>query len=90
MWHGRAAPFYRINAPTAPKPGSIGRPLPGVSMRLVDEHGRDVPPGEIGEILLKSKALMVGYWQDPEATAAALWEWAAGFGPPANELRTAR
>jgi long-chain acyl-CoA synthetase len=71
-------PFYSLNPPNARKLGSIGRPVPGVSLRLVDEHRRDVPPGDIGEILLKSEALMVGYWQDPEATAAVLQDgWLA-------------
>ena len=49
------------------KPGSIGKPLPGVEMRLVDGKGNDVPEGETGEILLRSKALISGYWDNPEA-----------------------
>jgi len=56
------------------KPGSIGVPSPGTSARLVDDAGRDVPPGAVGEILVRSEAIMVGYWADPEATAAALQE----------------
>jgi long-chain acyl-CoA synthetase len=54
------------------KVGSFGQPVVGVSARLVDDLGRDVAPGDVGEILIKSKATMVGYWEDPEATAAAL------------------
>jgi long-chain acyl-CoA synthetase len=54
------------------KTGSIGRPTPGVRLRLVDAAGHDVPPGEVGEILVHSPGAMVGYWNDPAATAATL------------------
>ncbi len=53
------------------KVGSIGLPAPGVAFRLVGPDGRDVPCGEVGEILVHSEAVTVGYWDDPEATAAA-------------------
>jgi long-chain acyl-CoA synthetase len=58
----------------AKKIGSIGPPAPGMSLRLVDDLGSDVPEGEVGEVLVKSEATMIGYWQDPEATAATLQE----------------
>jgi long-chain acyl-CoA synthetase len=54
------------------KAGAIGLPTPGVSLRLVDEMGRDVARGEVGEILVRSEATMIGYWEDPEATAATI------------------
>ncbi len=54
------------------KMGAIGPPVPGMSLRLVDGGGRDVPPGEEGEILVRSEAAMVGYWQDAEATARTI------------------
>jgi acyl-CoA synthetase (AMP-forming)/AMP-acid ligase II len=54
------------------KVGSIGLPVPGVTLRLVGPEGRDVPPGEAGEILVHGGSVMVGYWDDPEATAAAM------------------
>lgn len=54
------------------RPGSIGKPLAGVRMRLVDAEGNDVPRGETGEILAQGQATMCGYWQDPDATAEAL------------------
>jgi long-chain acyl-CoA synthetase len=54
------------------KLGSIGQPAAGIRARLVDEAGRDVPVGAVGEILVRSAATMVGYWEDPAATAAAL------------------
>jgi len=40
--------------------------------RVVDERGREVPDGEVGELLLRNPALMAGYFQDPEATAARI------------------
>jgi len=54
------------------KPGSIGTPVEGVQMRLVDEAGQDVPDGEIGEIAIRGHNVMKGYWNKPEATAEAI------------------
>ena len=51
---------------------SCGRPLPGTEVRVVDTEGRDLPPGQVGEILLRGPQLMRGYWNLPEATAEAL------------------
>jgi long-chain acyl-CoA synthetase len=56
----------------ARREGSIGQPSAGVTLRIVDETGREVPPGEVGEIIARSDAAMVGYWNDPESTAATL------------------
>lgn len=53
------------------KPGSIGKPISGVKMRLVDKKGNDVPDGKTGEILLKSKSLITGYWDNPEENKKA-------------------
>lgn len=50
----------------------LGWIMPPVQFRIVDEEGRDVPRGQAGELLLKSPSLMTGYWNDPEATDAAL------------------
>ncbi len=51
---------------------SAGRPCVGVQVRIVDEERREVPLGETGEITVRSKSLMVGYWRQPEATAEAI------------------
>ena len=51
--------------------GSVGLPLPGVSARVVDEHGTPVPDGETGEVQLKGPNIFSGYWRRPEATQAA-------------------
>jgi long-chain acyl-CoA synthetase len=55
-----------------PKPGSIGRPLPGVDVRLVDESDGDVLVGDPGEIWVHGPNVFPGYWHDPEATARVL------------------
>jgi long-chain acyl-CoA synthetase len=51
---------------------SAGKPIPGVEVRIVDEDGRDVVPGEVGEILVRGPNVMKGYWNLPEATEEAL------------------
>ena len=50
---------------------SVGRPHPSVALALRDGEGVDVPSGDIGEVCLRSPAVMSGYWRDPEQTAAA-------------------
>jgi acyl-CoA synthetase (AMP-forming)/AMP-acid ligase II len=52
--------------------GSIGRPSYGVQMRLVGADGRDVPRGEVGEVVTRSDAVMSGYLEMPEETAQAI------------------
>nr|WP_202894105.1 AMP-binding protein [Kribbella italica] len=47
-----------------PKPGSVGRPLPGVDLRIADEQGEDVEGDDPGEILIRGKNLFSGYWPD--------------------------
>ncbi len=54
------------------KPGSVGRPLPCMEARVVDEHGRDVPVEQPGELWLRGSLVTTGYDRDPEATAAAI------------------
>jgi len=54
------------------KPGSIGTPIRGVEMKVVDDQGQAVPTGEVGEILVKGPNVMKGYWQLPDATAATI------------------
>jgi acyl-CoA synthetase (AMP-forming)/AMP-acid ligase II len=50
---------------------SVGRPLAGVTLSVLDDDDRPVPPGEVGAVCLQSPAVMSGYWRDPDATAAA-------------------
>ena len=53
-------------------PGTVGRPLPGTEVRIVDEKGGDRPAGRQGRILVRGPQVMRGYYRDPEATAAVL------------------
>src|SRR3954471_17369987 len=54
------------------KPGSIGVPVPGVEMKVVDGDGKEVPQGEVGEILIKGAVVMRSYWNREDATAETL------------------
>jgi long-chain acyl-CoA synthetase len=56
------------------KPGSIGTPVEGVEMKVVDEDRREVAPGEVGEIAIRGPNVMKGYWHRPDATAEAIDE----------------
>lgn len=51
---------------------SIGVAQTPVQIRITDEHGRDRPQGEVGEVLIKGDSVMAGYWQNPQATQAAI------------------
>jgi len=53
------------------RPGSVGSPLPGVSVRLLDANGQPVADGETGEIYLKGSNVFAGYWRREDATRAA-------------------
>lgn len=52
--------------------GSVGLPLPGLEMRLVNEEKRAIPPGEVGLVTLRGPNLFRQYWRKPEATREAL------------------
>jgi long-chain acyl-CoA synthetase len=54
------------------KAGTIGVPVPGVEMKIVDDEDRDLPAGEVGEIVVRGENVMLGYLNQPEATAAAM------------------
>jgi len=55
-----------------PRPGSVGPPLPGVEVRLIDADGHDVLHGDPGEILVRGANVFAGYWADPDASARVL------------------
>ena len=51
---------------------SVGRPCPGIDLRIVDDHGNDLPQGQTGEVWLRSKTQLSGYWNNSVATVEAL------------------
>jgi long-chain acyl-CoA synthetase len=54
------------------KVGSIGTPIEGVEMKVVDDDGNEVPRGEVGEIVIRGHNVMKGYWNRPDATQEAI------------------
>ena len=54
------------------RPGSVGVAIPGTEVWIEDEDGREVGPGEVGELIVRGDHVMQGYWRDPDATAAKL------------------
>jgi long-chain acyl-CoA synthetase len=70
-----AAPVVTSALPEGPeKPTSIGVPLPGVEVRLVDDEGEDTYAGDPGEIWVRGPNVFPGYWRNEDATATALTE----------------
>jgi malonyl-CoA/methylmalonyl-CoA synthetase len=51
--------------------GTVGLPLPGVSVRIVDSAGIPVPDGNTGQVIVRGPSVFHGYWQQPDATTAA-------------------
>jgi long-chain acyl-CoA synthetase len=77
LWQGygltEASPAVATSLGTGRnRPGSVGRPLPGVEVRLVDEAGGDVLQGDPGEIWVRGANVFDGYYGDPQATAEVL------------------
>jgi acyl-CoA synthetase (AMP-forming)/AMP-acid ligase II len=60
-----------FDAPDEDAETSVGRPHPGVELTVVDDRLEPVETGAVGEVCLRSAAVMSGYWKDPDATAAA-------------------
>ena len=82
-WPGGLLEFYGMTegggscmlaAHTYPdKLATVGKPLDGHDMRVIDENGNELPPGEIGEVVGHSAAMMTAYLNKPEKTAEAEW-----------------
>src|SRR5581483_9585972 len=72
--YGMSETFMNISNPYTGerRPGSVGLPLPGVSVRLLNNDGEPAADGETGELFLKGSNIFAGYWRRPEATQAAL------------------
>lgn len=60
------------------KLGTVGRAAPGHRAKIIDEDGRELPPGSVGEIVGHSPAMMTGYHNRPDATEALVWRDADG------------
>ena len=52
--------------------GTVGIPVPGTAMKVIDDEGNELPLGERGELCIKGPQVMLGYWNRPEATAEAM------------------
>jgi acyl-CoA synthetase (AMP-forming)/AMP-acid ligase II len=61
-----------IAPPELHRPASIGHPLALTECRILDRNGNQVAPGEAGELAMRGPQFMLGYWKDPQATAAVL------------------
>jgi long-chain acyl-CoA synthetase len=66
------SPMVSFNTPWANKPGSVGKPLPRVELRVVDDNDKPLGPNQDGELWVKGPNVMKGYWNKPQETAAAL------------------
>jgi len=79
-----AAALNCVNPVDGPlKVGSIGKPMKGTEMKIVDKDGHKLPVGKEGEIIIRCPSLMKGYWNKPEETAQALrngWAYTGDVG----------
>ena len=66
------SPVVSLNTPQAHRAGSVGRPLPGVDVRIVDDNGKALPAGHEGEVWLKGPMVMKGYYRLEEQTRDVL------------------
>lgn len=68
-----AAPVVSFNPIRGPcKPGSVGLPIPDVEVKIFDEADQELPPDSVGEIVVRGPNVMLGYWNQPAESAAAL------------------
>jgi long-chain acyl-CoA synthetase len=66
------SPVVALNIPHDSRAGSVGRPIPGAEIKIADESGNTLPPGQTGEIWLRGPMVMKGYHNLPQESAAAL------------------
>ncbi len=62
--------IYLSNSPSELRPGTSGKPVTGYEVRVVDDHGRDQPPGEPGQLLVTGGSMTTGYWCQSEINRA--------------------
>jgi long-chain acyl-CoA synthetase len=75
-----ASPVTHLGSldPELYRPDSIGQPVAQTDCRVLDEYGNEVADGEAGELVMRGPQFMLGYWKEPQATAAVLrdgWYW---------------
>lgn len=75
-----ASPVVSLNTPSANRPGTVGRPIPGITVTAVDDDGRAVPPDTDGQLVVRGHCVMQGYLNQPEQTAAVLRDGALWTG----------
>lgn len=68
------SPVVCVNPPYAIQIGTIGIPLPGTDIKIINDEGNEQPIGESGELCVKGPQVMKGYWERPEATADTFTE----------------
>jgi len=66
MWH-----IFLSNRPGTVRPGTLGIPVPGFEITLVDDEGNEVPPGEVGRMRVRGGSRAIEYWRRPDLTAEA-------------------
>jgi long-chain acyl-CoA synthetase len=66
------SPIATINTPAGRRLGTVGLPIAGVRLKIVDPEGRSLPAGQDGEVCIQGDCVMRGYHNQPEATAAAI------------------
>lgn len=64
--------FISNGAGVSPQPGSLGKPVPGYEVKVVNEHGRELPPGEIGHLVVRGPTGTL-YWRDHKAQREVMW-----------------
>ncbi len=70
--YGMSETLFTLSNPYEDRrPGTVGLPIPGCEIRIVDDSGIEAGPGEPGEILARSNGMMTRYWRRPEETAAS-------------------
>jgi acyl-coenzyme A synthetase/AMP-(fatty) acid ligase len=71
MWH-----IFISNKPGAVKPGTVGTVVPGFEVKAADDHGNEVPVGDVGMCWVRGRSRAIGYWQLMDKTAACFrGEW---------------
>lgn len=63
-----------IGDPDAVQAETVGQPMPGMEVRIIDEEGRPLPPGQVGELVVRGESVMTGYWGAPDLTAQVVDE----------------